>query len=79
MGHDHLHDEHDHFHDEVTPLDVAIDPPAEQLLAALRVHWLADQEALTSLKEQLMVANTTVAFQNQVIEQLKNQLAGGSA
>lgn len=74
LDHDHEH-EHDHSH-EHDPLAAAIDPPAEELLAALRGQWLRDQEFIAELKEQLVVASTTVDFQNRVIAGLQEQLQG---
>lgn len=72
---------HDHEH-EVDPLDVAIDPPAEQLLEALRHQWLSDREAYTRLNERFLIAQETVKFQNEIMDQLRGQirqLEGGKA
>lgn len=83
MEHSHDHD-HEHGHDhahEVDPMDLALEPPAEQLLAALRNQWVNDQQLRANLEEQLLVAKCTVHFQNDVIRQLQaqiQQLAGGT-
>lgn len=72
---EHTHDhESDHTHDEVDPMVEAYRPPAEELLVSLREQWLADRASLTNAHEQLIVARSTIEFQNRVIASLQNQL-----
>lgn len=59
---------HDHEHD---PMDDALQPPADVLLAQL-------QPELARLLEEVIAMRATIAFQNEVIAALQGQLREAS-